>query len=167
MLYLLSQEVYSYEHVPPLNETSTTEIWVKGSAFRGILVARLNNLKCLRICSWSQGTSGLNSQYSSTELRQLDNHQPPQSSICTAQVELKCFSRTYTRQPLLVVIAQWQSTSYMPFPTTASISTFLYSTSCWWWRSWCVACGADWGFVWYSQLDLLCSIPSQCKALIM
>ena len=29
-----------------------------------------------------------------TELRQLDNHQPPQFSICTAQVRLKCLSRT-------------------------------------------------------------------------
>ena len=37
---------------------------------------------------------GLCSQCSATELWQPDNHQPPQSSICTAQVGLKWFSRT-------------------------------------------------------------------------
>ena len=37
-------------------------------------------------------TPGLCSQCSATELRQPDNHQPPQSSICTAQVGLKCLS---------------------------------------------------------------------------
>ena len=35
-------------------------------------------------------TPSLCSQCSATELRQPDNHQPPQSSICTAQVGLKC-----------------------------------------------------------------------------
>ena len=44
-------------------------------------------------------TSGLCSQCSATELRQPDNHQPPQSSICTAQVGLKCLSCN-TWQPL-------------------------------------------------------------------
>ena len=33
-------------------------------------------------------TPGLSRQCSATELRQPDNHQPPQSSICTAQVVL-------------------------------------------------------------------------------
>ena len=44
--------------------------------------------------SRTQDTSGLSRQCSATELRQLDNHQPLQSSICTAQVVLKCLSRT-------------------------------------------------------------------------
>ena len=44
-------------------------------------------------------TPGLCSQCSATELRQPDNHQPPQSSICTAQVGLKCLSCN-TWQPL-------------------------------------------------------------------
>ena len=39
-------------------------------------------------------TPGLCSQCSDTELRQLDNHQPSQPSICTAQVVLKCLSST-------------------------------------------------------------------------
>ena len=39
-------------------------------------------------------TPGLCSQCSATELRQSDNHQPSQSSICTAQVGLKCLSWT-------------------------------------------------------------------------
>ena len=39
-------------------------------------------------------TPGLCSQCSATELRQPDIHQPPQSSICTAQVGLKCLSCT-------------------------------------------------------------------------
>ena len=38
-------------------------------------------------------TPGWCRQCSATELRQADNHQPPQSSICTAQVVLKCLSR--------------------------------------------------------------------------
>ena len=38
--------------------------------------------------SQSQDTSGLSCQCSATEPQQLDNHQPPQSSICTAQVVL-------------------------------------------------------------------------------
>ena len=38
--------------------------------------------------SRTQDTSGLSLQYSVTEPRQLDNHQPPQSSMCTAQVVL-------------------------------------------------------------------------------
>ena len=36
---------------------------------------------------------GLCSQCSATELQQPDNYQPPQSSICTVQVVLKCLSR--------------------------------------------------------------------------
>ena len=36
----------------------------------------------------NQDTSGLSSQCSATEPQQLDNHQPSQSSICTAQVVL-------------------------------------------------------------------------------
>ena len=36
----------------------------------------------------TQGTSGLIHQYSATEPQQPDNHQPSQSSICTAQVAL-------------------------------------------------------------------------------
>ena len=38
--------------------------------------------------SQTQDTSGLSCQCSATEPRQLDNHQPSQSSICTAQVVL-------------------------------------------------------------------------------
>ena len=38
--------------------------------------------------SRTQDTSGLSHQRSATELQQPDNHQPPQSSICTAQVVL-------------------------------------------------------------------------------
>ena len=38
--------------------------------------------------SRTQDTSGLSRQYSATEPRQPDNHQPSQSSICTAQVVL-------------------------------------------------------------------------------
>ena len=38
--------------------------------------------------SQTQNTSGLSRQCSATELRQPDNHQPSQSSICTAQMVL-------------------------------------------------------------------------------
>ena len=38
--------------------------------------------------SQTQDTSGLSHQCSATEPRQLDNYQPSQSSICTAQVVL-------------------------------------------------------------------------------
>ena len=38
--------------------------------------------------SQTQDTSGLSHQYSVTEARHTDNHQPSQSSICTAQVVL-------------------------------------------------------------------------------
>ena len=39
-------------------------------------------------------TLGLCSQCSVSEVRQLDNHQPSQSSVCSAQVELNCLSHT-------------------------------------------------------------------------
>ena len=38
--------------------------------------------------SRTQDNSGLSRQCSATEPQQLDNHQPPQSSICTTQVVL-------------------------------------------------------------------------------
>ena len=38
--------------------------------------------------SQTQNTSGLSRQCSATELWQPDNHLPPQSSVCTAQVVL-------------------------------------------------------------------------------
>ena len=46
--------------------------------------------------AWAPSTSA-------TELRQPDNYQPPHSSICTAQVELKCLSRTPGSHSLCVV----------------------------------------------------------------
>ena len=52
----------------------------------------------------NQDTSGLGSQCSATELRQPDNHQPSQSSICTAQVELNSLHQQRTH-------AEWFSHS--------------------------------------------------------
>ena len=45
---------------------------------------------------------GLCSQWSATELQQLNNH-APQFSICTAQVSLKCFSHTPRRHYVCAV----------------------------------------------------------------
>ena len=47
------------------------------------------------------GTPGLCSQCSATELRQPDNHQPSQSSICTAQVGTE-MPQLHTWQPISV-----------------------------------------------------------------
>ena len=57
-------------------------------------------------------TPGLCSQCSTTELQQLDNHQPSQSSICTAQVRLKCLSCT-------------PDSHWVRFPVTAGLSLYF------------------------------------------
>ena len=46
-----------------------------------------------------QDTSGLSHQCSATELQQPDNHQPSQSSICTAQVVLNASVAHLTTTP--------------------------------------------------------------------
>ena len=54
--------------------------------------------------SRTQDTSGLSCQCSATESQQLDNYQPSQSSVCTAQVGLNAsvahLSATVSRCPV-------------------------------------------------------------------
>ena len=56
--------------------------------FRGY-EAKIEESKRLAVTrSWTEDTSGLSCQCSATDLRQPDNYQPSQSSICTAIISI-------------------------------------------------------------------------------
>ena len=83
----------------PSGHTVITTIFEKMTACLELLphVGIKRNLDVMRLGQLpgiKPRTPGLYSQCSATELRQPDNHQPSQSSICTAQVGLKCLRYT-------------------------------------------------------------------------
>ena len=82
---------------PPLHAVLLTTGMIRFWSGRGFRVIETGSMfwcngaivkKPAVISYWIQDIPGLCSQYSATELWQLDNHQPSQSSICTAQVVL-------------------------------------------------------------------------------
>ena len=55
---------------------------------KGYYVETTGKCKSRQLLGIEPRTPVLSCQYSATELRQPDNHQPPHSSICTAQMVL-------------------------------------------------------------------------------
>ena len=77
--------------------------------------------------SRTQDTSGLSRQCSATEPQQPDNHQPSQSSICTAQSGTECFSRTPGSHPVCAVrtplVVDWKILSIRKKPMLSGLLT--------------------------------------------